>query len=174
LVGALAAITVGVLGLAAQNRRARDDATPRPSATATAGATGSPSASPSGSPSGPTMTIAEPADGATVSSSSVTVRVDVRGFELAGAGGTDASGEGHLIYYRNVDFVPTTAGEPARTAPGTFVASSELAHTWDELGPGSHVFFVQLVNSDDTPLQPAVVDSVTVEVPGGSPAPTTP
>ena len=168
MAGALVAIAVGVLGLTAQNVLTGDDATPRPpfpSASITPSSTAGSLATPSGSPSSPSLTIAEPADDATVASNSVTIRVDVLGFRIAAQpSSTNVAGEGHLIYYRDVDFVPTQPGSPARTEPGTFAASSELTHTWSGLDPGRHAFFVQLVNNDDTPLAVSVVDSVVVTV----------
>ena len=165
VIGAFAAIGAGVLGLTAQ-RVLIDNPSPTPSVrTTTAPAITGTTPTPSGGPvSAASLTIVEPSDNATASGSLV-VRVDVRGFRVVPQGRpANVPGEGHLIYYRDVDFVPTRAGSAARTEPGTFAASSELTHTWSELTPGSHALFVQLVNNDDTPLSPPVVDSVVVTV----------
>jgi hypothetical protein len=166
-VGALVALGTGVLGLTAQNVLTDDDPAPVPTPTATAIATGGPSASPSGSPVGaPALTIVSPADEATLPVGPVAVSVDVSGFRIAPTATTNAPGEGRLIYYRDVDFVPTRTGSTAHTAPGTSFASSEPTHTWQDLPPGKHVLFVQLVNYDQTPLEPPVFDSVVVTVGG--------
>jgi len=67
----------------------------------------------------------------------------------------------HLIYYR--DAVPPSAeGIPALSAPGTWAVSAMAAYTWHGVSPGTHTFAVQLVNSDDTPLDPPVLDAVDV------------
>lgn len=79
-------------------------------------------------------------------------------------GKQNVAGEGHMIYYLDVD-PPTAPGESALTADGTFKATTEGFYLWDHVPPGKHTFSVQLVNNDNTPLDPAVVAQVTITVP---------
>jgi hypothetical protein len=102
----------------------------------------------------PAVAIEEPADGATVRTGTLTVRAAVSGFTI-GAPATGAGApSGKLIFYIDVDFVPTDPGKPALTSPGTFQRSSAAEVAWPDVGAGRHALFVQLVNPDDTPLIP--------------------
>jgi len=104
--------------------------------------------------------ITPPFDGG-VLTGNVTILVEVTNFTLVPPGETNIPGTGHLIYY--VDVVPVTVqGHPAFTRPGTYAASSASMHTWQRITPGTHTFAVQLVNSDDTPLDPPIVDAIDV------------
>jgi hypothetical protein len=68
------------------------------------------------------------------------------------------------MFYLDVDFVPTTPGEPARTAAGTFQTLGQPTATWPDVPEGRHALFVQLVNADETPLSPPVTDRAVVTV----------
>ena len=130
-----------------------------PAATATATAL---SSSPANAAS---LTIKSPAEGSTQKTGSVKVAVDVQGWRLVDKiGQPNVPGEGHLIYYLGVDFVPTAAGRPARTEPGTYAAVDDRSYTWRDVQPGTHALWVQIVNNDDTPLEPPVTAHVTVKV----------
>ncbi|MEE9464193.1 MAG: PA domain-containing protein, partial [Candidatus Neomarinimicrobiota bacterium] len=74
-------------------------------------------------------------------------------------GGRDVSGEGHLHYYLDVA-IPVNQHRLAVTAPGTYLATTETAVTWDNVSPGSHTLGVQLVNNSHTPLNPPVTAQV--------------
>ncbi len=74
------------------------------------------------------------------------------------------SGEGHFLFYVGVDFVPTQAGRPAYTTPGTYAVSAQPTYTWPGLTAGKYGVAVQFVNNDDTPFVPPLVDRVTVTV----------
>lgn len=118
-----------------------------------------------GDPNGPSVEITSPDDGDTVSGSSVTIEVDPSDFAVVDKlGEAPADGEGHVHFYRDVDDVPTTPGQPAVSAEGTYHATATTEHTWEDLEPGTHTFAVQLVNNDHTPLDPPVVQEITVEV----------
>ncbi|MBI2852832.1 MAG: Ig-like domain-containing protein, partial [Chloroflexi bacterium] len=67
----------------------------------------------------PTVKITSPADGATVPAGNVEVTVEVSNFELLPPGGAAAVGKGHLHYYMDVT-IPTTPGQPAVSAAGTY------------------------------------------------------
>jgi hypothetical protein len=113
----------------------------------------------------PSVEIASPDDGETISGSSVTIEVDPSDFEVVDKLGEPAAeGEGHVHFYRDVDEVPTTPGQPAVSDEGTYHATATTEHTWENVEPGTHTFAVQLVNNDHTPLEPPVVMEITVEV----------
>ncbi len=78
-------------------------------------------------------------------------------------GQPNVPGEGHIHFFLDVD-APTTPGQPAVTAPGTYVATTETSYTWKNLPPGIHKFSVELVNNDHTPLVPPVAYAVEVNV----------
>lgn len=93
----------------------------------------------------------------------VTVSVSVSGVNLVDkAGQANAPGEGHLIYYLDVA-APTQAGLPALTSTGSYATATDLSHVWDNLPDGVHTLSVQVVNNDNTPLNPpAAAVSVSV------------
>lgn len=104
--------------------------------------------------------IAPPFDGG-ILAGNVTILVEVTNFTLASPGGTNVPGTGHLIFYMDVAPV-AIQGYPAFTRPGSYTTSSATMHTWQGITPGTHTFAVQLVNSDDTPLDPPMVDAIDV------------
>ena len=97
-----------------------------------------------------------------VDAGNVTVTVQVRNFSLVnGVGRPVTPGEGHIIYFKDVT-PRTEPGLPAKTRPGTFQISYQTSCTWYNVTQDTHTFSVELVNNDDTPLVPAVIDAVDV------------
>jgi len=97
-----------------------------------------------------------------VDAGDVTVIVLVRNFSVVNRiGEKNRPGEGHLVYFKDVT-PPTTPGTMAITRPGTYQISSQTRCTWYNVSPGTHTFAVELVNNDNTPLVPAVIDAVDV------------
>ncbi len=97
-------------------------------------------------------------------SGSVQVTIEVSNFSVVSKlGQPDAPGEGHIHYYLDAE-PPTTPGQPAVTGPGTYAATLEMSHTWENVEPGEHTFYVQLVNNSHTPLETPVVARVTINV----------
>jgi hypothetical protein len=47
---------------------------------------------------------------------------------------------------------------------GTYAATAETNYTWSNIGPGQHKFSVELVNNDQTPLNPPVTANIAVQV----------
>jgi hypothetical protein len=120
-----------------------------------------------GGAGGPTLTLEQPKDGATVPAGKLTVGVKVAGIQLVNKIGQPAvPGEGHLIYYAGVDFIPTQPGRPATTAPQTYAPSDQPSSSWPSLAPGRYLVGVQIVNNDDTPLVPPVVVKATITISG--------
>jgi hypothetical protein len=112
----------------------------------------------------PMIKILEPTDGSNVSAGNVTVVAEVDDFELVNKLGQDSvAGEGHIHYYMDVA-VPTAPGEPAITAPGTYVPTENTSYAWQNVSAGMHNFTVQLVNNDHTPLEPPVLSQNTITV----------
>jgi outer membrane protein assembly factor BamB len=124
----------------------------------------------------PQVGISRPADGGTVEGTTVVVTAWVKNFDLANElGHANVAGEGHLHYFMDVQ-APTIQGQPAITTPGTYAPTPYAYYVWTNVTTGMHTFSVELVNNDHTPLNPPVVDSVTVNVvplpPGATPEPT--
>ena len=112
----------------------------------------------------PQITITQPQNGATIPSGDITITVNVKNFTLVNQlGGPSVSGQGHIHYFMDVS-PPTTPGQPAVTAAGTYAATINTSYTWQNVPAGSHTFSVELVNNDHTPLNPAVVSTITVTV----------
>jgi hypothetical protein len=124
--------------------------------------------SPPSPPGPPVITIVSPVNGTTVPEGSVTVSVSVNNFNLVNKlGQSNIAGEGHLHYFLDV-LPPTDPTRPAVTAPGTYVPTTATSYTWENVGSGTHVLSVELVNNDHTPLTPPVTRtiSVTAAIPG--------
>jgi hypothetical protein len=113
----------------------------------------------------PQVVIESPVSRETLPAGDITIEVQVTRFELVDRiGDSPALNEGHIIYYFNVDKVPTDPGEPALTEEGTYHATHETSHTWEGVEAGEHRFWVQLVNNDQTVLTPPRIASVDVTV----------
>jgi hypothetical protein len=100
----------------------------------------------------PSIKIISPGIAATLPTGNVTIQVSIRDFINAyNPDNTNVFGEGHIVYYMDVDpsFVTDKA---AFTAKGTYASTSALSYTWPDVKPGIHTFSVQLVNNDGTPL----------------------
>ncbi len=122
-----------------------------------------------GSNTTPVLNIS-PADGAKVTSGDVTVSAQVFNFNIVDKLGQPAvAGEGHLHFFMDVD-APTTQGQPAVTAPGTYAATKDTSYTWHNVTPGTHTFSVELANNDHTPLAQPVVAKSTVTVVDATPS----
>ena len=141
----------------------------------------SPAANENETKGNPKISIVSPKEGAEVEILNATVKVEVSGFTLTHKMGLEAeSGEGHIIYYIWNGFgedgttyeVPTTPGQPANTGGTGYVAvaSAEKEHGWTSfIQPGRQTFAAQLVNNDNTPLEPPQVAKVIVDVSGAKP-----
>jgi hypothetical protein len=108
--------------------------------------------------------VLQPSAGSEISSNNVTIRTYVEYFKLVDKiGQSNVPGEGHLVYYLDVT-PPTIRGTPALTPEGSFIISAEKTYTWSDITPGTHSFWVQLVNNDNTSLEPPAAVRVPVTV----------
>lgn len=109
-----------------------------------------------------------PAYASTVPPGDVTVSVLVSNFKLVDKQGQSAAaGEGHIIYYMDA-FPPVVQGESTLTSKGTYAISTNTSYTWHNIKPGVHFFSVQLVNNNNTPLNPAETFTEYITVQGNS------
>lgn len=121
----------------------------------------------------PNIVIVSPENNAVVPEGNVTVTVQVGNFSLNKLGQGPVAGEGHIHYFFDIP-PPTTLGEPALTAPGTYAATPDTTYSWPGVTPGVHNFSVELVNNDHTPLNPPVFQMVNITANGTpTPGPTT-
>jgi hypothetical protein len=118
----------------------------------------------------PFIMITQPANGAVITTpGDIIATVKVSNFRLVDKlGQTNVAGEGHIAYFMDVD-VPTDPGKPAVTAPGTNAQSAATSYTWHNVAAGNHTFAAELVNNDDSPLNPPVIAEMMVIV-GNIPA----
>ena len=121
----------------------------------------------------PGIGVIAPVQGAAVAGPDVTVEVEVFDFTLVPPTGTDANpGEGHIIYYLDVEpvFVP---GQPAIPADpdAIYAASDQLTQTFDDVTPGPHTVAVLLVHDNHTPVIPPAIDQVSFTVTAPSETP---
>jgi eukaryotic-like serine/threonine-protein kinase len=104
---------------------------------------------------GPTLTILQPADGASVAGP-VTVQLDVTGVNLKAPVEADPEGR-HIHYFLNVD--PATVlipGQPIPTGQANIVHTANASHTFLDLPPGPHTVWAVLTGNDHVPLTPNV------------------
>ena len=147
----LALLVAAVIAVVSCGPSATPTPTPRPP---------TPTATPAPAP---TLKIVKPAAGASIVAGNVEVAIEVSNFTIVQPGGAPVAGQGHVHYYLDAE-IPTTPGQPAVTAPGTYKASSSAAATWENVAPGTHTLGVQLVNNNHTPLTPAVTARVEITV----------
>ncbi len=147
---------------------ASSSATPTPTSSPSTSAT--PTASPAPQPPQPSVVIVSPLYNIGLPPGDIKVTVKVSNFTIADKiGQPSVAGEGHLIYYFDVN-PPTDAGNSAATAAGTFAETVATSYTWPGVAAGSHKIAVQLVNNDGTPLNPPVIAGEPVPV--AAPTPT--
>ena len=110
-----------------------------------------------------TVTIVEPAQGATVTGPNVTVRLSTTGVPIVPAGDLTA-GTGHHHLYLDADVESMAA--PVPTVPGSIVhmgnAASEF--TFENVAPGQHRLIAVVADGVHVPLNPPVMDTVTFTV----------
>jgi hypothetical protein len=98
--------------------------------------------------------IVDPSAESTLTTNDVTIKTFVERFNLVdNAGQQNSPGEGHIVYYMDVS-PPMVQYKSALTKEGTYAISTETSYTWNNVQPGMHTFWVQLVNNDNTPLEP--------------------
>lgn len=104
-----------------------------------------------------------PPEGSQLGPGTIALSVKVNNFIISkdDMGVVNRKGEGHLIYYRDKN-PPVNPGEPALT--NTAFVSTELNRLWKDVREGKHVFSVQLVNNDDTPLNVPVFRTISLDV----------
>jgi hypothetical protein len=113
----------------------------------------------SGSPS--VFITAPPFDGG-VGTGDVNVSVIVKNFTITKPENrANLPGEGHIIFYKDV-IPPVSPGFPAVTGEGTYKVTNLTHMTWHWVSQNTHTFSVQLVNNDNTPLLPPIIDAVDV------------
>jgi len=112
----------------------------------------------------PSIVIMSPESGFISNTGDVTITVKVLSFALVEkVGQSNVTGEGHIIYYLDVD-IPKIQGAQATATPGTFTVTSATSYTWGGLKTGHHMLRVQLVNNNNTPLADPVFASVGIDV----------
>ncbi len=113
--------------------------------------------------------LVEPADGAVIDGSSVSVVLEVEGLDIVPAGTIQPrSGHHHLLV--NTDLTP--AGQPIPATPGVQIhlGGGQTDYHLTDLEPGEYTVIAVVGDALHVPLDPPVVDTVTFTVDGsGSP-----
>ncbi len=111
----------------------------------------------------PQLIITNPADGAAIAPGNIMIQLKASNFIISGKnmGVVNRKGEGHLLYYLD-EAPPADKGIPATT--DTSVVSTDLQLLWKNIAQGKHTFSAQLVNNDDTPLEPPVTVNIALEL----------
>ncbi|MDD1675003.1 MAG: hypothetical protein LUQ13_05095 [Methanomicrobiales archaeon] len=120
------------------------------------------------------ITITSPQDGQTFVAGDIVVVTSVKNFAVVDKQGqANVAGEGHVHFYMDVNPVPTDPQKPAIPANATTVWAhvSGTAYTFTNVPQGKHIFTVQLVNNDHTPVIPLATDNITVTFVGTTPTP---
>lgn len=108
--------------------------------------------------------IISPSAESTSNTDNVTIKTYVERFNLVEKiGQQNSPGEGHIVYYMDAT-PPIEQGVSALTTEGTYTISTEKTLTWNDVEQGKHTFWVQLVNNDNTPLEPAAAVRVYVTI----------
>ncbi len=145
-------------------------ATPTVQATASPGPTATPAPTATATPAPgavPSLEMVTPKPGAPLPAGDLKVEVRVSNFNVVNKlGQANMPGEGHVHFFllKPGDSVPTTPGQPAVTAAGTYHAEATTSYTWPNVQAGTYKVAVELVNNDHTPLTPPVVAEVQVRI----------
>jgi hypothetical protein len=120
-----------------------------------------------GAPQGsPGLKITSPEDGSELPPGMIIIIAEASSFIISekDMGPVNRPGSGHFIYYMD-EKPPTDQGQPALT--DNSIVSTALIQRWKSITEGTHTFAVQLVNNDDTPLDPPVTASATLSIKPG-------
>lgn len=117
-------------------------------------------------PTPSSVTITEPADGATVPAGPMTVVFEVEGLVVAPAGTMDpGTGHHHLIVDADVE----SWSEPIGAEEGRYIhmGQAQTEFTVEGLAPGEHRLIAVVADGVHIPLDPPVSDTIWITVGGG-------
>lgn len=109
---------------------------------------------------GPSVKASAPAT--VTSGQPVTISVKVEGLSLVKANGDTSGRSGHLHLF--VDKQPTPPGQPIPSGDPTIIHTAETTVTLPNLAPGEHTIWVVAGDGTHKPLEPPVMDKVTLTV----------
>lgn len=112
------------------------------------------------------VTIIEPADGATVPQGPLNVVFEVEGIDIVPAGNMDmGTGHHHLVVDADIE----SWTEPIGVEEGRYIhmGQGQSEFTVEGLSPGQHRLIAVVADGVHIPLDPPVVDTITITVEGG-------
>jgi len=113
----------------------------------------------------PSVTITEPASGAVIEGSSVTIVLAVEGIEIAPvAEGRMETAHHHL--FLDKDLTPLGEPIPADDPQIVHKGDGSSQHTFEGLAPGEHRVIAVLANPVHIPFEPLAADTVTFTIGG--------
>jgi len=151
------ALTAALLGLAACSADAPADETPAEDAPP-AEAPMSPLSGEGGS-----VVITSPADGATLDGPNLEVTLSVEGISIVPAGQQDPM-SGHHHLFLDADLSEPGVPIPAVAGEIVHMGDASTSYTFEGVEPGEHRIIAVVGDWQHVPLQPWVVDTVTVTV----------
>jgi hypothetical protein len=110
-----------------------------------------------------TATITSPADGDTVTGSSVHITLAVSGIELAPAAEA-RPGTAHHHLYLDTDFPALENPIPAGMPNIVHLGQAQTEYTWEGVTPGAHRIIAVLADPAHVPIRPWVTDTVNIVV----------
>jgi hypothetical protein len=113
----------------------------------------------------PTLNILQPKNGTNITGSDVKILIYTTNFSIVDNTGQPAvTGKGHVNYYLDYN-APTDRKKPAVPSNGTIWKSiANTTYTFHNVTKGSHFISIELVNNDNTPLDPPVIAKSTFRV----------
>ena len=103
--------------------------------------------------------IVEPTDGSTVTGTSVHVRLEAQGVEIAPAA-EHRAGTAHHHLFLDTDVTPADAAIPAGTPGIIHLGKGQTEYTFEGVAPGPHRLIAVLADPNHVPLTPWAVDTV--------------
>jgi hypothetical protein len=127
--------------------------------------------------------LISPKDGVTIYSNTMQIQLDYANFRIVPRSASNKVGEGHINFYLDVDPIPIEKGKPAilpsPTPAGykgkiyigdTSTVAQIQGYIWQNIPNGIHTIGVQLVNNDNTPLDPPMWDKASITINGPYPS----
>jgi hypothetical protein len=110
-----------------------------------------------------TVTINSPAEGDTITGSTVHITLGVSGIELAPAADARPGTAHHHLYF-DTDFPAIESPIPAGMPNIVHLGKAQTEYDWEGVTPGPHRIIAVLADPAHVPLQPWVTDTVNIVV----------
>jgi len=124
-----------------------------------AAAQAAPSAAAKAAPQAPKVRIVEPQQGATVTGTTVHVKLESWGVEIAPAA-EHRAGTAHHHLFLDTDLTAPDMGIPVGTPGIVHLGKGQTEYTFEGVAAGSHRLIALLADPNHVPLKPMVADTL--------------